>query len=193
MQVILVKPVRKLGKIGETVSVADGFGRNYLVPQGYAIRATKDNMARFSSIQKEMEAKNAQDKSSAEKIALSLKGKHLFFILQSAADGRLFGSVTAKLIAQELSLHTKSQLNYHNILIDTPIKFNGVYDVQVSLHPEITANILVVIAKTDTEAQDALNEHKEGSKKKVEEATKEQELNFMESEAKEEISDSAAN
>ena len=62
MQVILVKPVRKLGKVGNTVTVADGFGRNYLIPQEFAIRATKENIAKFSSLQKDMEAKNAENK-----------------------------------------------------------------------------------------------------------------------------------
>ena len=180
MQVILVKPVRKLGKVGNTVTVADGFGRNYLIPQEFAIRATKENIAKFASLQKGMEAKNSEHKEQAEKVALAIKGKHIAFIAQSAADGRLFGSVSAKAIALELSKLAHVPLNYANILLDTPIKFNGVFDVQVILHPEVITTILVVVAKTDTEAQDALREYKEGGKKEAQQ--KEDELSVMEAE-----------
>ena len=96
MQVILVKPVRKLGKVGNTVTVADGFGRNYLIPQEFAIRATKENIAKFSSLQKDMEAKNAENKVDAEKVVAAIKSKHITFITQSAADGRLFLRRTSK-------------------------------------------------------------------------------------------------
>ena len=159
MQVILVKPVRKLGKVGNTVTVADGFGRNYLIPQEFAIRATKENIAKFSSLQKDMEAKNAENKVDAEKV---------------------FGSVSAKAIAAELSKLANVPLNYTNVLLDTPIKFNGIFDVQVILHPEVITTLLVVVAKTDTEAQDALREYKEGGKKDAQQ--KEDELSAMEAE-----------
>ncbi len=165
MQVILVKPVRKLGKVGETVNVANGYGRNYLVPQGYAIRATKDNVAKFDSLKKELESKNEEVKKSAEKAAKAIDGKHLTFVTQSAADGRLFGSVSAKALAVELSKMAGIELNYYSIILESPIKFNGVYEVEVVLHPEIVKNILIVVAKTEAEAQDALKEYKEGGKK----------------------------
>lgn len=179
MQVILVKPVRKLGKVGDNVKVADGYGRNYLIPQGLAIRATQDNLAKFSSLKAQLEEKNKESKVLAEKIAQNLKGRHLIFIVQSAADGRLFGSVSAKMIAAELSKLVEADLSYSNIILDNPIKFNGVYDVQLALHPEVTGNILVVIAKTEPEAQDALREFREGNKNKEDEQ-KEEELKAIE-------------
>ena len=175
MQVILVKPVRKLGKVGETVNVANGYGRNYLIPQKLAIRATNDNLEKFATLQKELEAKNTENKIAAEKAAKAIDGKHLDFITQSAADGRLFGSVSLKALATKISEMDKIQLNYSNILLDSPIKFKGVYNVQVILHPEVTASILVVVAKTESEAQDALIEFKEGGSKAEDEA-KEAEL-----------------
>ncbi len=181
MQVILVKPVRKLGKVGNTVTVADGFGRNYLIPKEFAIRATKENIAKFASLQKDMEAKNSENKAEAEKVVVDIQNKHITFIAQSAADGRLFGSVSAKAIAVELSRLANVSLNYTNILLDTPIKFNGVFGVQVILHPEVITTILVVVAKTDTEAQDALREYKEGGKKEAQ--AKEDELSSMEAES----------
>ncbi|NBU52795.1 MAG: 50S ribosomal protein L9 [Alphaproteobacteria bacterium] len=130
MQVILIKPVRKLGKVGEIVNVKNGYGRNFLVPQGMA-------------------------------------------------DGRLFGSISLKLIASALSELSEYKLNYSNIILDEPIKVNGVFKVQVMLHPEIFASVLVVVAKSESEAQDALSEYKEGGKKKSDDE-KEQELDLIE-------------
>tara|TARA_B110000503_G_scaffold143400_1_gene244640 strand:- start:208 stop:816 length:609 start_codon:yes stop_codon:yes gene_type:complete len=169
MQVILVKPVRKLGQVGETVTVTNGYGRNYLVPQEFAIRATKQNIEKFAALQKDLESKNSKNKIEAEKAAKLIEGKHIDFVTQSAADGRLFGSVSAKTLAIEISKFAGVALNYSNILLDAPIKFNGVYNVQIILHPAIITNILVVVAKSEAEAQDALIDHKEGGSKKEEE------------------------
>ncbi len=171
MQVILIKPVRKLGKVGEVVNVKNGYGRNFLVPQGIAIRATKDNLGKFAALQKELEEKNIQEKSKMEATAKALDGKHLTFVTQSGADGRLFGSISLKLLASSLSELSGYKLNYSNILLDSPIKVNGVFKVQVMLHPEIFASVLVVVAKSESEAQDALIEYKEGGKKKSENDT----------------------
>lgn len=171
MQVILIKPVRKLGKVGEVVNVKNGYGRNFLVPQGIAIRATKDNLGKFAALQKELEEKNIQEKSKMEATAKALDGKHLTFVTQSGADGRLFGSISLKLLASSLSELSGYKLNYSNILLDSPIKVNGVFKVQVMLYPEIFASVLVVVAKSESEAQDALIEYKEGGKKKSENET----------------------
>jgi len=171
MQVILIKPVRKLGKVGEVVNVKNGYGRNFLVPQGIAIRATKDNLGKFAALQKELEEKNIQEKSKMEATAKALDGKHLTFVTQSGADGRLFGSISLKLLASSLSELSGYKLNYSNILLDSPIKVNGVFKVQVMLHPEIFASVLVVVAKSESEAQDALIEYKENGKKKSENET----------------------
>jgi large subunit ribosomal protein L9 len=178
MQVILVKSVRKLGKVGNTVNVANGYGRNYLIPQELAIRATKKNIEKFASLQKDLQERNDKNKESAEKAAKSLNGKHFEFITQSASDGRLFGSVSLKSIAEKISEVAKIKLNYSNILLDGSIKFNGVYNVQVALHPEITVSVLVVVAKTESEAHDALMEYNQGGVKTAEK-TKEMEIDSM--------------
>lgn len=169
MQVILVKPVRKLGKVGDTVKVKDGYGRNYLIPQEAAIRATKENIAKFDSIKKDVESKNNTSKTNAEKVAKLISGKSINFIAQSAADGRLFGSVSAKMLAEKFSGLTDGyKLNYSNILLDSPIRINGVYNVSVVLHADVVESVLVVVAKSESEANDALRDYKEGSKKEVE-------------------------
>mgnify|MGYP000213933362 CR=1 FL=1 len=98
MQVILIKPVRKLGKVGEIVNVKNGYGRNFLVPQGMAIRATKENLGKFAALQRKLEEKNTEEKLKMETAAKALDGKHLTFVTQSGADGRLFGSISLKLI-----------------------------------------------------------------------------------------------
>lgn len=180
MQVILIKSVRKLGRVGEIVNVKNGFGRNFLVPQNLAIRATKDNLAKFATIQHELESKNNKDKSVLEEMAKSLNDKHLTFVTQSGADGRLFGSISLKLLASSVSEIVGHKLNYSNIILDNPIKFNGVYQVQVMFHPEIFANILVVVAKSESEAQDALRDYKENGKKEKAEDEKELELEAIE-------------
>jgi len=112
MQIILIKPVRKLGKVGEIVNVKSGYGRNFLVPQGIAIRATKENLAKFATLQKELEEKNTQEKLKMESAAKALDGKHLTFVTQSGADGRLFGSISLKLLASSLSELSGYKLNY---------------------------------------------------------------------------------
>ncbi len=185
MQVILIKPVRKLGKVGEVVNVKDGFGRNFLIPKEFAIRATKDNLSRFAAIQKDLEKKNDKSKKEMETAALAINNKHLTFVTQSGADGRLFGSISLKLLASSISEIAGYKLTYSNIILEQPIKFNGVYKVQVMLHPEIFASVLVVVAKSDSEAQDALLEYNSDLKKQKEqvEDQKEQELKQIEAES----------
>lgn len=165
MQIILIKPVRKLGKVGEVVNVKDGYGRNFLIPQGIGIRATKENLSKFAAMQSQLEAKHSQEKVAMQAAAERIQDKHLIFVTQSGADGRLFGSISLKMLAISISDLAGYSLNYSNILLESPIKFNGVHKVQVMFHPEISSNVLVVVAKSDSEAQDALRDYKEGSRK----------------------------
>lgn len=169
MQLILTQPVRKLGKVGEIVNVKNGFGRNYLLPNEMAIRASKDNIAMFDEKKKEIAAKNAETKKDAEAAAKKITGKNVIFITQAAADGRLFGSVSSKVIAAKLSEESGFALNYSNILLDNPVKFTGMYSVEIAFHPEIHVNVMIVVARSDSEAQDIIVEGVEGKNKKVEE------------------------
>jgi large subunit ribosomal protein L9 len=176
MQVILVKPVRKLGKVGETVNVKNGYGRNYLIPSELAVRATKENIAIFTEKKKEFEEKNALLKREAETSSQSLEGKHLTYVVQAAADGRLFGSISQKDMAAKLSEIAKFKLDYSNILIDNVIKATGVYTVQVALHPEVITSVLVVVAKSESEAVDALRDFNENGASKQSDEEKEAEM-----------------
>lgn len=170
MQVILTKPLRKLGKIGDVVKVKDGYGRNYLLPQSLAIRATESNIASFNSIKAELEHKNKSNISEAEKLLKLLEGKTVIFALPSSTDGKLFGSITARNIADELSKMISNNLSYENIALEHPIKYNGVYEVKVNLHPEVSSKITVVVAKTHEEAQASLQEHYSSAKENNETA-----------------------
>lgn len=160
MKLVLLKPYRKLGNIGDIIEVKDGFGRNYLIPANIAVRATKENIASFESRKADLESKNKDILANAQKVAKEVEGKDFTFISQSSDDGRLFGSVNAKDIAKIVSKNHPS-VTHNNIVIDTPIKYTGVHEVFVHLHPEVDAKILINVSRTETEAQDALKAHKD--------------------------------
>lgn len=169
MQVILTKPVKKLGKVGEIVKVKDGYGRNYLLPKEMAIRATSDNKEQFADQKKALAEKNEETKKMAEAAAKKMSGKNVLFIMQSAADGRLFGSVSTKLIASEVSKEADFPLNYSNVNLPAPIKFTGVYPVDISYHAEVHGEVNVVAARSESEAHELIleaKEEKDSSKKK---------------------------
>lgn len=164
MKVILLKPVRKLGKIGEEVAVKPGFGRNFLVPQGFAVRATEANRAVIAEQKSDLEAKNMEAKKAAEVLSSKIIGKDFTFIRQSAADGRLFGSVANKEVSKALT-DAGYEILHSQVHMDKPIKNLGVYEITLMLHSEVTANIIINVARSDSEAVDALKEFKNPSVK----------------------------
>jgi len=159
MKVILVRPVRKLGKIGEAVDVKPGFGRNFLVPQGFAVRATEANMQMIAEKKHEFEAKNVETQGVAAVLGDKISGKDFTFIRQSAADGRLFGSVGNKEIAKVLT-DAGYEVSHSQVELDKPIKSLGVYNVSLVLHSEVTTGIIINVARSESEAIDALREFK---------------------------------
>jgi large subunit ribosomal protein L9 len=162
MEVILVKPLKKVGKIGSLVNVKNGFGRNWLIPQGFAIRATEKNKQLIESQKHDLEERNSKAMADSEIIAKIINDKDLMFIRQSAADGRLFGSVNNKEIAKELSNIAESEIAPTCIALEAPLKTIGVFEVEVNLHHDVTCNITVTIARSASEAQDALRNFKTG-------------------------------
>jgi large subunit ribosomal protein L9 len=160
MEVILVKPVRKVGKIGELIRVKNGFARNYLIPKNLAIRATETNKQLIEKKKAEFEAKNTQARLEAESIAKMVVDKELIFIKQSSDDGRLFGSVTNKEIASALTKLVSYNISYSNIPIEAQIKSTGVFIVEIMLHAEVTVPVLIVVARSESEANNALRTHK---------------------------------
>ncbi|AAU03575.1 50S ribosomal protein L9 [Rickettsia typhi] len=160
MEIILIKPVRKLGKIGDILKVANGFGRNYLLPQKLAIRATKSNKELIVKQKHEFEAKDKQIRAEVEKINTLIKDQQLVFIRQTSDDCKLFGSVTNKDIADKLSKNISYNISHSNVILDKQIKSTGIYTVEIRLHAELTAIVTVIVARSDSEAQDYLREQK---------------------------------
>src|SRR5436309_2186394 len=151
MEVILLERVAKLGQMGEVVRVKDGFARNYLLPQGKALRATKDNKARFETMKVELEARNIELKADADKIAKKVDGKSLTVLRQASEAGQLFGSVSARDIAVLLS-DDGFAVTRNQIALNAPIKTIGLHKVPVALHPEVEVAITVTVARSPDEA-----------------------------------------
>jgi large subunit ribosomal protein L9 len=151
MEVILIERVAKLGQIGEVVRVRDGFARNFLLPQGKALRATKENREKFEKIRGELEAKNADKKSGAEVVAKKLDGQSFVLIRQAGETGQLYGSVSARDIATALS-EKSFEVSRQQIVLNTPIKTIGLHRLPVELHPEVEVAITVNVARSPDEA-----------------------------------------
>lgn len=160
MEVILIKPVRKLGKIGEIYKVAAGFGRNYLLPQKLAVRATELNKEFIAKQKHELEAKDQQIKAEVIKTNELIQNQKLTFIRQTSEDGKLFGSVSSKEIADQLSENVSYSISHLNIVLDKQIKSTGLYLVEVRLHPELSTKVTVIVARSESEIQDYLRGQK---------------------------------
>jgi large subunit ribosomal protein L9 len=152
MEVILLERVAKLGQMGDVVRVKDGFARNYLLPKGKALRATTENRARFENMKVDLEARNLEQRSEAEKIAQKLDGQNFSIVRQAAEGGQLYGSVSprdlATLVSEKGFAVARAQ-----IALNTPIKTVGLHKVPISLHPEIEVTINVAVGRNADEAQ----------------------------------------
>ena len=152
MEVILLERVGKLGQMGDTVRVKDGFARNFLLPRGKALRATADNKKRFEEMKSELQARNAEAKGGAEKIAATLDGKTITVLRQASESGQLYGSVSTRDIAALLN-EGGTSVNRAQVALNAPIKSIGQYKVPLALHPEVETNITVIVARSADEAE----------------------------------------
>ena len=155
MEVILIERMANLGNIGQVVKVKDGYARNYLLPQKKALRATKDNVAYFEAKRADIEARNADAKKAAEKASKDLDGKVVVLIRQASDDGRLYGSVTARDIAVALADKEHPVAREH-VELNLVIKEIGIYPVKVALHAEVVVSVKVNVARSESEAAEAL-------------------------------------
>jgi large subunit ribosomal protein L9 len=153
MEVILLERVGKLGQMGDTVRVKDGFARNFLLPRGKALRATADNKARFEGMKSELQAKNLEAKGEAGKLAGSLDGKSVTVIRQASEAGQLYGSVSTRDIAELLNEGGSEKVNRSQVLLNAPIKAIGQYKVPLTLHPEVEVTVTVIVARSADEAE----------------------------------------
>jgi large subunit ribosomal protein L9 len=152
MEVILLERVSKLGHMGETVKVKDGYARNFLLPRGKALRANAANSKKFEGQRVVLEAKNAETRKGSEAEAKKLDGKTFVIIRQAGESGQLYGSVSPRDIADAASADTGIAVHRNHIELNTPIKTIGMYQVDVSLHPEVTVKVSVNVARSADEA-----------------------------------------
>lgn len=152
MQVILLERIARLGQMGDTVKVRDGYARNYLLPQGKALRANKENLARFEKERAQLEARNLERKSEAQKVAEKLDGQS-FVVIRSAGDaGQLYGSVSTRDIA-ELVTAAGFSVARSQVQLNVPIKALGIHSLSIALHPEVDSKISVNVARSADEAE----------------------------------------
>jgi large subunit ribosomal protein L9 len=152
MQVILLERVAKLGQMGEVVNVKDGFARNYLLPQGKALRANDANIKSFEAKKAQLEATNLETRKEAEAVGTKLDGQ-MFLVIRSASDaGALYGSVTPR-DAADAATEAGFTVNRGQIVLDKPIKELGIHTVTVQLHPEVVAKVKLNVARSAEEAE----------------------------------------
>jgi large subunit ribosomal protein L9 len=146
MKVILLKDVKSMGKKGDTVNASDGYARNYLFPRGLAQEATEGNLHILNNKKEAERRLKLAEIEAAQKLAESLKGKEIKLTVKSGENGRLFGSITGKDIADELNKKFKVNVDKKKVVVDT-IRQLGIYDVEVKLYPEISTKIKLVVSE----------------------------------------------
>ena len=151
MEVILLERIGRLGQMGDVVRVKDGFARNFLLPKGKALRATKDNRSRFETMKTELEARNLEQRGEAEKVGKKLDGQNFTVLRQAAEGGQLYGSVSPRDIAA-LIVEGGFQIDRDQITLNAPIKNIGMHKVPIALHPEVEVTINVAVARNADEA-----------------------------------------
>ena len=152
MEVILLERVEKLGAIGDVVTVKNGFARNYLLPNKKALRANEANRKLFETNRKKIEADNADRRVEAEKAAKGVEGKTVQLIRQASNTGQLYGSVSARDLAEALT-ETGAKVAKGQIVLGKPIKTIGLFEVRVALHAEVNVTVKVNVARSPEEAE----------------------------------------
>jgi large subunit ribosomal protein L9 len=152
MEVILLERIEKLGQMGDVVNVKSGYARNYLLPQNKALRKNKLNMAHFDSRKAQLEADNLAKRSEAEQVAEKVEGLTVPVIRAAGENGQLYGSVTARDIADAVTAAGVT-INRRQVVLNRALKTLGLEPIHVSLHPEVTVDITVNIARSAEEAE----------------------------------------
>lgn len=152
MEVILLERIAKLGQMGDTVRVKDGFARNFLLPQGKALRANEANLKRFENQRAELEARNLERKTEAEAVAAKLDGMSFIAVRSAGETGQLYGSVSTRdiveLLAGEGFIITRNQVE-----LNQPIKTVGITSITIALHPEVDVTVTINVARSTDEAE----------------------------------------
>ena len=160
MKVILTEKITKLGNIGDTVEVKTGFARNYLLPNGKAMRWTRENVALFEAQKAELQARQDAARKTAESNVDAIKNAKLHMIRQAGDTGQLYGSVSTRDIARMLKELTGINVESAQVMLGSPIKSIGAFDTKIALHPDVIVPVKVYVAQTQDEI-DALAAGKE--------------------------------
>ena len=152
MEVILLERVEKLGLMGDVVNVKPGYARNYLLPKNKAISATATNKEQFENKRNEYEATNLETKNEAENIGKKLDGNHVTMVRQAGENGNLYGSVSARDVADGL-VEIGYNVNRAQISLERPIKTVGLHPIKVALHPEVVVTVTANVARSEDEAK----------------------------------------
>jgi large subunit ribosomal protein L9 len=152
MELILLERIAKLGQMGDTVRVKNGYARNCLLPSGKALRATEANKSRFENQRAQLETRNLESRNEAAGVAEKLTGQIFIIIRQAGETGHLYGSVSPRDIAAAVTAGGFS-VNRNQIVLKAPIKSLGLHEVPVHLHPEVDAPITVNVARSAAEAE----------------------------------------
>jgi large subunit ribosomal protein L9 len=151
MQVILLERIGRLGQMGDVVTVKDGFARNFLLPQGKALRAAKPNLERFEAERAQLEARNFELKSEAQGVSGKLDGQSFIIVRQAGDSGQLYGSVATRDIAATVTEGGFS-IERRQVMLDRPIKLIGLHVVRIALHAEVEPRITINVARSPDEA-----------------------------------------
>jgi len=152
MEIILLERIEKLGGIGDVVTVKDGYARNYLLPNKKALRSNNANKAVFEANRAKIEADNAARRGDAESAAKTVDGVQVILIRQSSNSGQLYGSVSVRDVVEALHDAGHKIVSKAMIVLERPIKTLGLFDVRVSLHPEVSVTVQVNVARSPEEA-----------------------------------------
>lgn len=152
MEVILLERIEKLGQMGDVVTVKPGYARNFLLPQKKALRATDGNRAQFESQRAQLEAENLKRREEAEAVASKIEELDVVLIRQAGDSGQLYGSVSARDIADSVT-ESGVTVGRGQVLLDRAIKELGLHPIRISLHPEVSVELVINVARTEDEAE----------------------------------------
>jgi large subunit ribosomal protein L9 len=152
MQVVLLERIGRLGQMGDVVRVKDGYARNFLLPKGKALRATKANLAHFETQRAQLEAQNLEQKKEAEAVSKKLDGQSFVALRQASEGGQLYGSVSTRDIADTIT-EGGFTVGRNQVGLDRPIKTLGQHPVRIILHPEVIVSVSINVARTADEAE----------------------------------------
>lgn len=145
MKVVLREDVENLGRKGDLIEVRDGYARNFLVPRGLALKATKGIVKQSESMRRGREVREARDRTEAEEIAAKLSGARVQLQARAGEGGRLFGSITASDVADAVIAQTGIEIDRRKLELDEPLKELGPAEIELRLHPEVTAKVQVEV------------------------------------------------